>query len=79
MAPYAHLYEVYQKLKYACAMLNLSGLVLPHAVLKQAYAVYDSVVFEFVSNYPFRNALHFERQISRFCLVEDDSPRSFDR
>ena len=25
--PYAYVYEVFQKLKYACAMLNWSGLV----------------------------------------------------
>ena len=29
MAPYAHVYEVYQKLKYACAMLKWLG----HAIL----------------------------------------------
>ena len=49
MAPYAHVYEVYQKLKYACSMLNWSGLVVPHPLLKQYYGEYGSVVFEFVS------------------------------
>ena len=49
MAPYAHVYEVCQKLKYACAMLNWYGLVVPHPLFKQEYGEYGSVVFEFVS------------------------------
>ena len=49
MVPYAHVYNVYQKLKYACAMLNWSGLVVSHPVLNQTYAEYGSVVLEIMS------------------------------
>ena len=51
-----------------------SGCPRVHPLLKQEYGEYGSVVFEFVSYYPFRNALHFERQITRFYFVEDKSP-----
>ena len=40
MAPYAHLYEVSQKLKYLCVMFNWSGLAVPRPPLKQTYALY---------------------------------------
>ena len=76
---HAHVYEVYQKLKYAYAMFNWywSGVVVPHPPLKQAYAVYGYYIRirALISLYN----LHFELQTTRFYLVEDDSPRSFDR
>ena len=37
----AYVYDVWQKLKCACAMLNWSGLVVSHPLLNQAYAEYD--------------------------------------
>ena len=71
MAPYAHIYEVYQNLKCTCAMLNWSGLVVSHPLLNDAYTEYGYRI-RIRELIPCSKRFVFERQITRLCLVDDD-------
>ena len=52
-----------KKLKYACAMFNWSGVVVPHPPLKQAYAAYGYYI-RIRASISLSN-LHFELQTTR--------------
>ena len=55
MAPYMLMFYVgYLNLKSACAMLKWSGRVVPHPLLKQAWAVYGCILYMAVYCIPIR-------------------------